>query len=87
MVVIKNLCKENDWEKIGEYIEEKFFVNNVPESPYYNTYVKKLTYEEAKLYDIGEALGGMIRVYGIGFSIYRNFKTKEEFRVQKFFYE
>lgn len=85
MDILKDLREEKGWEKIGEYVEEKFFVNNVPESPNFNTLVKMLTYEESMLYDIGEAIGGIVRVYGVGFSIYRNRKTGEEFRVRKFF--
>lgn len=87
MITVINLSKEGDWEKIGEYIECKFFVNNVPESPEYQAFVRELTYEEFKFYDIGEAIGGLVKVYGYGWSIYRNRKTKEEYRVVKYFYE
>ena len=76
-----NLSPEQGWEKIGEYVEHKYFKNDDSSSDKYGQIIRELTEDEFKTYDYGFAINGIVKVVGLGYWIYRNYKTKEEYRV------
>lgn len=79
---VVNLSPENGWEKIGEYIDRKYFVNQDTASTSYGRIIRDLTDEEFNSYECGFRIDGVVSVMSVGNSIYRNRQTKEEHRVQ-----
>lgn len=79
---IVNLSPENGWEKIGEYIDCKYFVNKDTTSREYGQIIRELTNQEFNSFECGFRIDGVMGVIGLGSSIYRNRQTKEEHRVQ-----
>ena len=79
--VFISLTKENGWEKIGECLDEKYFVNKCKDSDAYGSVIRKLTDEEFDKYDIGVVIEDLIGVGASGWRIYRNRRTKAEYRL------
>lgn len=79
---VVDLSPENGWEKIGEYIDRKYFVNRDTASMSYGQIIRELTDEEFDYYECGFKIDGVMDVIGLGNSIYRNRQTKEEYKVQ-----
>lgn len=77
-----DLSPENGWEKIGQYIENKYFKSEDSTSVDYGQIIRELTNEEFDSFKCGFKIDGVISVIGFGYSIYRNRHTKEEQRVQ-----
>lgn len=82
---VVDLSPENGWEKIGEYIDYKYFVNKDTTSVEYGQIIRELTNEEFNFFECGFKIDGIVSVLGFGYSIYRNRQTKEEQRVQIWF--
>lgn len=79
---VVDLSPENGWEKIGEYLDCKYFVNKDTASTSYGQIIRELTDEEFDCYECGFRIDGVVGVIGLGNSIYRNRQTKDEYRVQ-----
>ena len=79
---IVDLSPEKGWEKTGEYIDRKYFVNKDATSRDYGQIIRELTNEEFDSFECGFRIDGVVDVIGFGNSIYRNRQTKEEHRVQ-----
>lgn len=79
---VVDLSPENGWEKIGEYIDCKYFVNKDTTSTSYGRIIRELTDKEFNCYECGFKIDGVVGVIGFGNSIYRNRHTKDEYRVQ-----
>ena len=77
-----DLSPENGWEKIGEYIDHKYFVNKNTLSREYGQIIRELTNEEFNSFECGFGIDGIISVVGLGNSLYRNRHTKDEYMVQ-----
>jgi hypothetical protein len=77
-----DLSPENGWEKIGEYLDHKYFVNRDATNVKYGQIIRELTNEEFNSFEYGFEIDGIVSVVGFGYSIYRNRQTKEEHRVQ-----
>ena len=78
---VVDLSPEQGWEKIGQYIEHKYFKNDNSLDKKYCQIIRELTGDEFKTYDCGFTIDGIVKVVGLGYWIYRNYKTKEEYRV------
>ena len=76
-----NLSPENGWDKIGEYIDHKYFVDRGTTSTSYGQIIRELTDEEFNCYECGFGIDGVVQVVGMGNSIYRNRETKDEHRI------
>lgn len=79
---VVDLSPENGWEKIGEYLDHKYFVNRDATSVNYGQIIRELTDEEFNSFEHGFEIDGVVSVVGVGCYIYRNRQTKEEHRVQ-----
>lgn len=79
---VVDLSPENGWEKIGQYIENKYFKSEDSTSVNYGQIIRELTNEEFDSFKCGFKINDIISVIGFGYLIYRNRHTKEEQRVQ-----
>lgn len=79
---VVDLSPENGYEKIGEYLDYKYFVNKDTTNVKYGQIIRELTNEEFNSFECGFEIDGVVSVVGIGCRIYRNRHTKEEHRVQ-----
>lgn len=82
---VVDLSPEKGWEKIGQYIEKKYFKDEDWSSNEYCRIIRELTDEEFDSFECGFEINGIVSVVGFGYSIYRNRQTKEEYRVQIIF--
>lgn len=78
---VVDLSPENGWEKIGEYLDHKYFVNKDTTNVKYGQIIRELTNEEFNSFECGFEIDSIVSVIGIGCRIYRNRQTKEEYRV------
>ena len=61
---------------------DKYFVNNVKGSLYRGGIIRKLTDKEFEIYNAGDNIGDIIKVFGCGYRVLRNPETQEEFKVE-----
>lgn len=68
--------EDRNWEKIGEYIDSKYWVDAKT-----RLLGQKLSTKEDEVFRVGDKVAGdLLEVWGFGETIYRNKTTKEEIR-------
>lgn len=72
---------DKNWEKIGEYIDSKYWIDGKSRA-----LLQKLSTKESEVFNPGDKVaGGHLEVFGFGERIYRNKITKEEIRMPRIF--